>query len=566
MSQKGIRWLVVILSFLTFNASGGTGSQVQKGVTGGQAGAAGDSDCPIQVKTTKGPVCGSLENGARVFRGIPYAKPPVKDLRWQDPQAMESWTTPTPNKFGNECPQNKKVNGIHVVEGDEDCLYLNVWAPPAAKAGSDYRVMVFVHGGGFIEGSGSGRFFDGTYYAAKKDTVMVTFNYRLGALGFLVLDEERIAGNYGFRDQLFALTWVKENISKFGGDPSNITLFGESAGAMSVGLHMMSTGTAAAELPFRAAAMESNPLGVPYKKHDDAEKLGICFKQKASPNAPLRNVDVKTLLEAQRTFTLLSLKEALRDLQNLLLWTPVFPDAGDGLFPGPQPINGAIPLPSILGTNHDEGYLFIDEEEKIFPITACLYNKALQLIFGDKYQVVHDKFPPHNFEFKKNAVKLSEIFGAYLFTCANRHLAASSAKSGVAPYVYQFNHVPEINMYPTDKDCAKKVCHGAELPFVFHSPVGLKDSEMQLSADIVVYWRNLAGTDHDPNPGRVPWHAFTPTPFYLYLAERITHGSAPEFSGILGVGCDWWEDNVGYDVTFPDLSSSVEGESYCSIF
>ena len=222
--------------------------------------AASDSGAPV-VKTRTGAVRGTVDGNLRVFLGIPYAAPPVGNLRWQPPEAHASWTdTLDASRAGNSCTQLSFRHGGP--EGSEDCLYLNIYSP--VSGGTRLPVMVWIHGGTFIAGTGSS--YDGSKLAAKGKLVVVTINYRLGPFGFLAsrsLDSPgRPSGNYGLLDQQAALRWVKENIAAFGGDPNKVTVAGESAGAISIGLHLVSP--AAAGL-FERASPRERP--VPARSH-----------------------------------------------------------------------------------------------------------------------------------------------------------------------------------------------------------------------------------------------------------------------------------------------------------
>src|SRR5574344_993017 len=186
--------------------------------------------------------------GVIVYRGIPYAAPPIKDLRWKAPQSVIPWKgIKIADKFGHPGYQSVHYPGGYTTEwgyGDEapyseDCLYRNVWTKAAGQVGKKLPVALWIHGGGYREGWGSEPEFDGQEWAAK-DVVLVSFNYRLGVFGFLTHPElsaespEHVSGNYGILDQIAALKWVKNNIAQFGGDPDNVTIFGQSAGAGSV--------------------------------------------------------------------------------------------------------------------------------------------------------------------------------------------------------------------------------------------------------------------------------------------------------------------------------------------
>jgi len=220
------------------------------------------ADSQSVVRTDAGIVQGTLEEGLAVFRGIPYAAPPVGKLRWQPPQAPPSWTgVQKAASFGPACPQqevSELEGGGDLGRMSEDCLYLNIWKP-LTQRNEKLPVMVWIHGGGFVVGAGSGPEYPGDRLA-RKGMIVVTLNYRLGALGFFVhedLEKESpagVSGNYGLLDQIAALRWIKKNIAAFGGDPERITLFGESAGAASISLLMLSP---QARGLFHRAIMES---------------------------------------------------------------------------------------------------------------------------------------------------------------------------------------------------------------------------------------------------------------------------------------------------------------------
>ncbi len=207
---------------------------------------AGSALADPQVKIEQGALSGAVDGGISVFRDIPFAAPPVGDLRWRSPQPAPAWTgTRDATLFGPVCPQALRTDGKPVPEKhteNEDCLTANVWTP---NTGGKLPVMVWIYGGSFRQGGSAFSIYDGMELA-QHGVVVVTFNYRLGWLGFL--DMPSLAaehsgephGNYGLMDQVAALKWVQKNIASFGGDPSNVTIFGESAGGMSVNDLMVS--------------------------------------------------------------------------------------------------------------------------------------------------------------------------------------------------------------------------------------------------------------------------------------------------------------------------------------
>ncbi len=188
-------------------------------------------DAGTQVQTSTGPVCGTVVNGDREWLGIPYAAPPVGALRWKAPEAHAPWTaTLQATQFGSECLQG--IPPAFPVGGSEDCLFVNVVRPPGAVPASGLPVLVHIHGGGFVIGSGDA---DYTLLANTGREIVVSMNYRLGIFGFLANSALGAnSGDYGLQDQQAALHWVQQNIGRFGGDPSNVTIFGESAGGSSV--------------------------------------------------------------------------------------------------------------------------------------------------------------------------------------------------------------------------------------------------------------------------------------------------------------------------------------------
>ena len=241
------------------------------------------------VRIESGSISGTAANGVRIFKGIPYAAPPIGDLRWRPPQPAAGWSDMrAADAFGPDCPQTPYPPGsIYAAPPrpqSEDCLYLNVWT--AAAAGDKRPVMVWIHGGALTRGSGATPVYDGSPLT-KKGVVVVTINYRLGPLGYLAHPEltaespHHASGNYGVLDQIAALTWVQKNIAAFGGDPARVTIFGESAGSWSVNMLVASP---LAKGLFVRAIGESGARFTPGAFLSDdrngvtsAEKAGVAF-------------------------------------------------------------------------------------------------------------------------------------------------------------------------------------------------------------------------------------------------------------------------------------------------
>ena len=194
---------------------------------------------PTIVTTNYGPIEGTLHGSVVSFQSVPFGKPPVGDLRWTMPQAPEPWTDTLPcNKDPPKCIQ---PTNIREAQSTEDCLYLNVFTPVSCNETNECATLAWIHGGSFFTGYAGSESFNGTYMAELTGVIVVSINYRLGAIGFLWNPELELYGNYGYMDQVFAIEWIYENIIHFGGNPNQIFIYGESAGATSVALHVMNT-------------------------------------------------------------------------------------------------------------------------------------------------------------------------------------------------------------------------------------------------------------------------------------------------------------------------------------
>ena len=298
------------------------------------------------VTTQYGAVEGFHKNGIENYLGIPYASPPVGDLRWRPPQPASSWQGVLQAKtFGNICPQLEIYDGFNIPSTTEDCLYLNVFVPPGAGAArTGLPVMFWIYGGGFAGGESND--YNAGKLATQGNVVVVTINYRIGVLGNLahpaLAAEDRLHTNYGIMDQQFALKWVKKNIKAFGGDPANVTIFGESAGGVSVYTQMASP---LASKLFEKAIVESGSFAGLLKNRSEATaevggqefaaKVG-CTDQTATC---LRALSVETILNNQAGYSTQPVVDG-----------KLLPLAFDTAFSTGQ-FNR---VPSIQGTNHDE--------------------------------------------------------------------------------------------------------------------------------------------------------------------------------------------------------------------
>ena len=523
------------------------------GVPAGDATAA--PACTSQViATTSGQLCGlTLHTAAgrlNAYLGVPYAQSPAGENRWKPPVPVRPRAGLVSAKsLGPSCPQ--KIGSESFYEQDEDCLTLNVWTP--APGNHKRPIMVFIHGGAFVEGTSASPLYDGSNLASGGDVVVVTFNYRLGALGFLY-GVEGLKGNYGFLDQQLALRWVRANARKIGGDPNNITLFGESAGAMSIGLHMVAP---ASRNLFRAAIMQSNPYGLPYRFADETQRtgrkirrnLGCSLNRSARALECMRQAPLRRILKYQSSPGLV-IKGALSGFSDILLWAPII----DGTIITRQPVAVRPTKPLIIGTNEDEGLTFAALlEEKSRTISKRAYRAALRVLFKRKTAKLIRSEPAYRPVEGDNTEVFARATTDYLFTCASRHvLSRARSKS----FGYEFTKQSSYDMWPGLEPCApkgekSKACHGFELPYVFGNPFTLsareghklhifKQDETDLSKMMKSYWTRFARR-HDPNGYELPsWPAHTSNRPYVHVLDTPVKGLHHQRTD-----CALW-DNIGY--------------------
>ena len=469
------------------------------------------------TRTTAGVLQGQLEAGIWVFRGIPYASATGAEGRWRAAAPATPWTgTLLANAWGPIAPQTPPVPGFSFssdpTRSDEDCLNLNVWTP----AVDDGRrpVMVWVHGGGFTTGTGSSALFAGGHLASR-GVVVVTINYRLGALGLLAHPElvspDGGWGNWSLRDQIAALEWVKENIAAFGGDPGNVTLFGESAGAMSIS--NLLTASAAAGL-FHRAVIQSGPpaTATPEWATRRALRLAGHLGVDTDAVASLRAVAVERLVEATQRLAV----EAPSDGGLPLALLPVV----DGVLldrpPGEMIAEGAaVPVPILVGTTRDECALFTTADHDNPGVDEAVVARRLAALIGPSGADVVDAYRGARAA-RGEAVTGRDLWTAvttdYVFRLPLQALTAAHAKYQANTFSYLFTwESPFLNgMFGS--------CHGLEIPFVFGT---VQDAGVQvftgggpqaeaLSAQMQDAWVAFA-RDGDPSCDSVgSWPAFDP--------------------------------------------------------
>lgn len=431
------------------------------------------------------------------FKGIRYATA----QRWQPPQDYSYVGSDQPvdaTKFGAICPQNNADSPM-----SEDCLFLNIYRPAGTSAKDHLPVFLFIHGGAFVIGSGSSPLYSGDHLISQDTTkgqkfILVTINYRLGILGFKK-DNDQSSGNYGIMDQSKAMEWVHQHIQSFGGDPKDVTLFGESAGAMSVGIHLTHPNESGKW--FQKAIMESNPYGIPYKSSALAEQINTRSNKKIEKICGDKyRCSIDDLLKVQAKASKsgifsLPISSSFGHLSGLLAFSPYI----DGDVLKGQPINQKFNVPVLLGYNHDEGDLFVNAFKNYTNILD--YNLILKFIFGKQGAKIITTIPQFNILYPDKQRAYGKLLAASdyaLFNCANRYVAKNQDANTVK--LYQFNYVPSFRIWPESFNksvsnvCATKTCHASELPFVFNNqtnalgqPVSFNEADQKIANSLSYY-------------------------------------------------------------------------------
>ena len=421
------------------------------------------------VQTTDGRVHGASEGGLSVYRGIPYAAPPTGELRFRVARPHEGWSDVLDcEAFGPIAPQipNEALDGmlgLAAQEQSEDCLFLNVWTPGVDDAARP--VMVWIHGGAFTIGSGSDGLYDGAMLAARGDVVVVTINYRLGALGFLHVPSLG-ESNFGMRDQVAALRWVRDNIAAFGGDPANITIFGESAGGMSVGSLM---GSPEAQGLFHKAIPQSG-AGHHGMVDEQAVDNGrtFCANLGVSPDDPdaLRSASIEAILEAQGKLEMDKLYDAMeRGEQPEMPFRPIV----DGEFLTEMPIDAvragqAAGVSALIGCLDEENKLFVamapqdpPNEEDAVALLDAMHGDGRRLY--DIYKAAREARGEDTSAFEIHTA----AGGDELFRVPAQRLLDAQAQHSDEVYSYLFDWKSPM------LDGALGSCHALDIPFVFGS-------------------------------------------------------------------------------------------------
>jgi len=495
------------------------------------------------VALQAGEIRGVVQDGVRVFRGIPYAAPPVGRLRWRPPQPVQSWSgVKDCSLFGPSCPQAGAPDRSGTLGGQqsEDCLYLNVWTP-ARSTRDRLPVMVWIHGGGFISGSGSLPDAGGVPLCRTGNVIVVSFNYRLGVFGFFAhaqLSQEtphHVSGNYGLLDQMAALRWVKHNIAAFGGDPKRVTIFGQSAGGQSVIALLVSPlsrglfSAAAAESP----RYEDRGVGLwstltleeqEQEGEEVADDLGI----ENGPGAltALRRVSAVRLLNAtvarSRALPLMFVQPPQPSFQPVVDgW--VLPDQPRRLLSKGR----RAPVPLLIGSNRDECNMWLgDVRPGSTDYVAQASRQRVAWFTGPDWPALASSFPASRYGGLLPAT--SRMMTVLEFNAAARYGASRAAlrpKATTPSYLYYFTRVPPHSRYGA--------FHGAEVPYIFGNMQESYGPEVDaddaaLSGLMMRYWTRFAATG-DPNEPDLPiWERYEPkTDRLLRLDEPVAMVRSP---------------------------------------
>ena len=493
------------------------------------------------VKTDLGPVEGTHRDGVDVFLGIPFAAPPTGERRLAPPAAPAAWTSPLRAVIApSACPQTASPDPAGLASNNEDCLYLNIWAPtPAAQP---RPVMVWIHGGGFVEGFSAAKQYDATRLAARANAVVVTVNYRVGALGFLAADAldaadgRHVSGNFGLLDVQAALQWVNRNAAAFGGDAHKITVMGESAGANLV-LGLLAS--PASEGLFQRAIVQSSTDGAHTVPLAQAEKQ--VYARTLEEIGCSRGPGLLTCLRSApvQSFLRMTLKPTFVQ-DGVVLPLDPFEAFRQGRF---------IRVPVLIGSNAKENYLFtarVESDVLKRHMTSDDLRGQLKASFGDKADAVGGQYAADAY------VNAATLIGSALtdrrFACM-----ANLARTGLSQYVpvfgYQLDIADPVQQQPLmpGGDLPNLSYHTTDLGYVFDNDGdGQKQSgrHASLSHMVADYWSAFAA-EGDPNAGaeravRVAWPRFTreaPAVLSISDAPAATLGFASEHK------CAFWEQS-----------------------
>lgn len=483
----------------------------------------------VQQRTPKGVLEGviSADGKVRAFKGIPYAAPPTGALRWKAPQPLAPWTgVRKASEFGARCMQAPIFGDMVFKDAgqSEDCLHLNVWAP-AVPATSKLPVMVWIYGGGFAAGATSEPRQDGANLS-RKGVVVVSMNYRLGIFGFFSHPEltsesgHNASGNYGLMDQLEALRWVRDNIAAFGGDPGNVTIFGESAGSFSVSALMASP---LAKGLFHRAIGESGAffgetLGL--KTREETEKSNLEFAKTSVGTDSLAALRAKT---AEDLMKAIPKGPGLRFVPNIDGY--FLPQSVEAIFVAGKQSH----VPLLAGWNADEGssMMILGRDAP----TPELLSARIGALYGEKADLVRKVYPAADAAQAKRAAQ--DLAGDRFIGYSTWKWLEVHSKTGNAPlYRYHFEQTLPVAEGATSMAAEPRAPHAGEIEFVFEvlpsKNLPWRDQDRRLSALMATYWSNFAKTG-DPNGEGLPeWPAYGSSSGYIVMHLAADSQARPD--------------------------------------
>jgi para-nitrobenzyl esterase len=468
---------------------------------------------PTKATIADGKLEGDVVGGSVQFLKIPYAKPPLGDLRWKAAQKNDPWSSVRHElAFASPCPQPPSQQSPSST--DEDCLYVNVWRPNVTTARAP--VMVWIHGGGFTTGSAADKvpltqdflWYPGQFFA-ERGIVLVSINYRLGVLGFFahpeLAAEGSPVGNQGLLDQRLALRWVQDNITAFGGDPGNVTIFGESAGAGSVCMHTVSPGSQGL---FHRAVSQSG--GCTSSGATDRVALNAQIEQFGADRG-CQGAGALECLRGKAVTDLVSMEAVDRTggmagVRRAFSFGAVV-DGDGGFLPEPAAAmferSAVAQVPYILGTNHDEAQLYYSLDPSV-PTTEEEYQAELVERYGDFAPRVAAMYPVSKFngDYRKAITRVATDSG---LVCGTLDTARRAVDAGLSVYMYNFN-IP----WSIARDLLG-ISHASEISHVFGSPYNETEENVAVGVAMNAYWASFAKTG-DPNYEGAPqvWPRFLP--------------------------------------------------------
>lgn len=481
-----------------------------------------------RVNTTLGVVLGATTRihnvDVNVYRGIPFAATTAGKNRFRPPQPRTPWTKPRICRTNGPGCLSPHHNADVAKVQSEDCLNLNIFCPTSSV---NVPVMFWIFGGAFNEGMNGGplNLYDGTSLAATQDVCVVSTNYRLGVLGFFSSPEQ--SGNQAILDQIAALEFVRDNIANFGGDPNSVTIWGQSAGAMSVSIHLVSPKSKGL---FHRAILESPVAAFRYQRDASQElTFGKTFAVMSGCDN-VQNVSCLRDLGARDAITLGErvagniwdglidrvLESGAIEDAFAMQWAPVV----DGETLTDQPLTmlkrgewNAVPI--LIGTNQDEGATFLYAGIKEW-LPEFLFPLAMDSIFGSSAQKVIAFYKDASLHWHDTRDSLSYVLTDYWFKCSSEQIALAADRANMSSFVYRFDHVISFpQLYPAfglPTVCENRTCHASEIPFVFGNFANYTHTqeEVDLSKDFASFWTSFAqnGDVNSKGDASISWPAF----------------------------------------------------------